>query len=211
MADCGTLGAVSPRRSWLDQQTDVFLAEASAHGLSAPRTAVSSLIDNTVNRVALRMRITPVTARKYFSDDDVRALVHTTAASMAAEAPAAHLADLAPTHTVPVAAAGRTVAGLAIITELAASAGIELEHHELMHALNQTLSLLTEWGAAIEEAAWSEQASVSVHEAVIHRTVRELERGKTHLASGTAPLDGGDPEALARAFNSNITALSAEL
>jgi hypothetical protein len=201
---------VSPR-SWLDQRTDVFLAEASAHGLHAPRKAVASLIDAAVSRVALRMRITPRSARQYVSDDDVRALVHDAAESMTAEAPGTQLADLDPTHTVPIALAGRTVAGLAIITELATSAGTDLDRGELINELNQTLSLITEWGTAIEAAATADNPAVEVHEAAIHRTVREFERGRTHLGSGITPLDGGDPDALSDAFAGNITALRAEL
>jgi hypothetical protein len=139
-----------------------------------------------VNRVVSRMRIARARPEGTSPTTTFAPIVHTTAECMGTEAPGGLLSDLAPTHTVPVAAAGRAVAGLAIITAL--------EHHDLMHALSQTLSLLTEWGAAIEGAAWSEQFSVSLHEAVIPRTVRELERGKTHLASGTAPLDGGDPD-----------------
>jgi hypothetical protein len=195
----------------LDQRTDVFLAEASAHGLQAPRKAVASLIETALSRVALRMRITPRSARQYFSDDEVRALVHDAASSMTAQAPGQQLIDLDPTHTVPIALAGRTVAGLAIITELATTAGADLDRHELINELNQTLSLITEWGTAIEAAASTEQTSVAVHEAAIHRTVREFERGRTHLASGITPLDGGDPDALSNAFAGNIAALREEL
>ena len=41
--------------------------------------------------------------------------------------------------------------------------------------------------------------------------VREFERGRTHLASGITPLDGGDPDALSNAFAGNIAALREEL
>ncbi|WP_143541979.1 hypothetical protein [Rhodococcus sp. 1163] len=42
------------------------------------------------------MRITPRSARQYFSDNGVRALVHDAAASMTAPAPGQQLVDLDP-------------------------------------------------------------------------------------------------------------------
>lgn len=189
----------------------MFLDEANSRGLAAPRKVVSALIETAVNEVAVRMSITPVTARKYFTDDDVRALVHSAAESMSAEAPGAQLSDLDPTHTVPTALAGRTVAGLAIITELAASVGLGSEKADLVHELAQTLSLITAWGISIETAAKAGRHVGAVHEAAIHRTIREFERGKAYLAEGIVPLDGGDPNALAHAFDENVAALRGEL
>ncbi|WP_125458810.1 hypothetical protein [Rhodococcus sp. 1168] len=196
--------------TWIENKVDVFLDEATAHGLNAYRTAVAALIDTAVTRAAIRAGVTHRAAQKNYSDDDVRALVRGAADSLAAEAPGTQLADLRPTHTVPVALAGRTASGLAILTELAASAAGP-DRRELLHGLNQTLSLITEWGVVIEEAATAHQHHVAVPEAAIHRTIREFERGGYHLAAGIAPVDGGDPDSLAQAFDHNIAELRREL
>lgn len=192
------------------EQSQCLLDEAAAHGFNASRTAVAALIDTAVTRAAIRAGVTHRAAQKNYSDD-VRTLVRGAADSLAAEAPGTQLADLRPTHTVPVALAGRTASGLAILTELAASAAGP-DRRELVHGLNQALSLITEWGVVIEEAATTtHQHHVAVPEAAIHRTIREFERGGYHLAAGITPLDGGDPDSLAQAFDHNIAELRREL
>ncbi|WP_216917958.1 hypothetical protein [Nocardia noduli] len=52
---------------------------------------------------------------------------------------------------------------------------------------------------------------IAVHEALIHRTIRELGKGIARLDSGVVPSDGGDPGELRTALNDNIAALHAEL
>jgi hypothetical protein len=84
--------------------------------------------------------------------------------------------------------------------------------YELVHEISQTLSLIVEWGSSIAASEMTNQGHpVTVHEAVIHRTIREFERGKLSLAKGIRPLDGGDPGVLSRAFDDNISALHEEL
>ena len=71
---------------------------------------------------------------------------------------------------------------------------------------------MTTWGLLLERgAARSAGSAVPVPEALIHRTVRELERGVTHLLNGVRPLDGGDTDELRDALERNISELNDEL
>lgn len=63
------------------------------------------------------------------------------------------------------------MAGLPITTEPVTSAGTALDRRELIN----------EWGTAIEAAAADDHPSVAVHDAAIHRTVREFDRRTTHM------------------------------
>lgn len=205
-------------RSWIDNKVDVFLAEAQPLGLTAPRAGVATLIERSVERAALLTDVTARTARRSFTDDQVRELVRAAADDLAAEVPGTQLDDLPVTHTVPVALAARTTAGLAIVTELVASAAGP-DRDDLLGGLQQSLSLITTWGALIEGATAAVPDSfptgagtvLEAPEALLHRSIRELERGRTTLAAGTVPRDGGDAIALAEALGSNIGALAAEL
>lgn len=62
-------------RSWIDNKVDVFRAEAQPLGLTAPRAAVATLIERSVERAALLTGVTARTARQNFTDDHVRDLV----------------------------------------------------------------------------------------------------------------------------------------
>ncbi|WP_338891369.1 hypothetical protein [Rhodococcus sovatensis] len=205
-------------RSWIDNKVDVFLAEAHPLGLTAPRAGVATLIERSVERAALLTGVTARTARQGFTDDHVRDLVRTAAEDLAAEVPGTQLDDLPATHTVPVALAARTTAGLAIVTELVASAAGP-DRDDLLAGLRQSLSLITTWGALIEGATAARSAPsptgaekvIEAPEALLHRSIRELERGRTALAGGTVPRDGGDPIGLAAALGSNAEDLTAEL
>lgn len=196
----------------MTEKVDLFLDELRSQGLNAPRSGVAAIIQNRVDAVAATLRISGTAARRYVTEDSVRELARGSAATLFQEAPGADLLELPATHTVRLGLAGRTVSGLAIVTELATTAHAP-DSQDMQHAAGQGLTLLTTWGLLLERAAAhsASDGTVPVPEALIHRTVRELERGVTHVLSGVHPLDGGDPDALREALESNVMDLNDEL
>lgn len=103
-------------------RVDLFLDELQTHGLDAQRSGVAAIIQDRVAAVAAALRITESAARRYVTEDSIRELAQASASTLLLEAPGADLMDLPATHTVQLGLSGRTVAGLAIVVELASSA-----------------------------------------------------------------------------------------
>ena len=191
---------------------DVFCAEAHRLGLRAPRAAIARLLDGQVRAHAARFGVTEAAARATVTAEDVRALAREVAEPFAKEQPGRDVLDLPVTHTVPLALAARTVAALAIVTDLAAAAAVgDGDGPALLEAVHEPTALIVAWALLIERAATTNDLRVALPEAAIHRAVRELDRGRTHLAAGTGPLDDGDPDRLAHTLALDIAALRAEL
>lgn len=207
---------VSSRENWSDEYIDVFLAEAGRHGLAAPRTAVAGIIDQHTAQVAARLGVTVKAARSRICVDDIRDMARQASEGLAKEEPGEDLLELPVTHTVPLAVVARTVAGLAIASELAAAAAdAGLERGDIVHAGREATALIAAWSLMVERTATDHDTAgvlvVAVPEAALHRAVRELERATVHLDNGIIPLDGGDPDRLRLALVDNITALRGEL
>lgn len=208
--------SVGTSRRWSDRYVDAFCEQAEQLGLTAPRGPVATLIENHVRTVAERLGVTEKTARTNFTIPDAQALARRAAAPFDKEQPGHDLLDLPITHTVPLALAARTIAGLAITAELSASAaGADLD--DVVAAVREPQALIASWGLLIERAALSGRTThpdypdIAVPEAAIHRAVRELDRGLHHLTDDITPLDGGDPTLLSDALTTNRTALQNEL
>lgn len=207
---------VSPRNNWSDEFIDVFLDEAGRHGLTAPRTAVAGIIDRHTAQVALRLGVTVKTARARISVDDIRDITREASAGFARGEPGQELLDIPVTHTVPLAIAARTLACLAITSELAVTAAAaRVDRDDIGHAGSKATALIAAWSSMIERTATDNGndgvQAVAVPEAAIHRALRELARATVHLDAGARPLDGGDPDLLRAALGDTITALLGEL
>ncbi|CAM3327860.1 HNH endonuclease [Williamsia muralis] len=215
------MGRVSTRRQWSDEYVDAFCDQAHQLGLSVPRGAVTELIDDHVRLVATRLGITVKTARSTFSIDDAHALARQAAEPFTHEHPGHDLLDLPITHTIPMALAARTIAGLAITAELAGTAAGP-HRDDVLAAVREPHALISAWALLIERAALTAHTThldtthlytsdIALPEAAIHRALRHLDRGLHHLAAGITTLDGGDPHLLTEALTRNHTALHNEL
>lgn len=205
------------KRRWSDEYVDAFCEHAGQHGLTAPRGAVAALIENHVRTVADRPGITEKTARTNFTIADAQSLAGQAVEPFAKEQPGQDLLDLPITHTIPLALAARTIAGLAIAVELSTSAGGS-DPGDVLAAHRESQALIAAWGLLIERAALTghttsrEYPDIAIPEAAIHRALRELDRGLRHLtAAGVTPADGGDPTMLTDALTTNRIALQNEL
>lgn len=104
-------------------RVDLFLDELQTHGLDAQRSGVAAIISGSGRRghgrAAHRQSPRPagMSPRTPFANS-----AQASASTLLLEAPGADLMDLPATHTVQLGLSGRTVAGLAIVVELASSA-----------------------------------------------------------------------------------------
>ncbi|WP_305779115.1 hypothetical protein [Nocardia nova] len=199
---------MSPRKTWLDARVDVALSELKQYGLNMPRDRMSSDIQARVAAVAAQMGITEKSARTYITDDVVRTVARDLAVSVAHEAPGGDPLELPATHTIPTGLVGRTIAGLSIVAQLAA-ANPPATPDELIFDVSQPTQLIFHWGIAVERAL--DGAVIRIHEALVHRTIRELNRAVASLREGAQTADGNDPEKLAEALERNVQDLQAEL
>ena len=99
-------------RSWRELRIDALLDAVQELGITMSRAAAGELLDERVNFVAERMRVTPATARTYLSDEALAGLARSIAFSLVAETPGAELMGAPRTAAVPVRFVGRVVAGL---------------------------------------------------------------------------------------------------
>ena len=147
---------------------------------------------------------------------DARALVRQAAEPFANEHLGHDLLDLPITHTIPMALAARTIAGLAITAELAGTA-TGPDRDDVLAAVREPHALISAWALLIERAALTgpttnlDTSDIALPEAAIHRALRQLDRGLPPPAAGIPPLDGGDPHLLTEALTRNHTALHHEL
>lgn len=134
---------MAARRTWLDGRIDVLLAALGDYGMDASRTSAAELIEERVEWVSTHMRITPVSARRYLTDDALRELAQTMVVSVADEAPGADVLASPRTAALPIATLGRAVAGLAEAIVLRLGERDEVEHVRTTTAqFAQTLSAL---------------------------------------------------------------------
>ena len=210
-----------PRQTWISKRAAAFVDEASAHGFVADPTAIATMISSRLADTARKMRITEVSARIYLDEATVREWARDAATSLAHEQPGHSVLDLDPTHTVPMALTGRTLAALGIATDIALN-------DDAVTDARQNTALITEWAVLIEhhftdthtdteigasdsDSAAPPTADPAVPAALIHRAARFLTTAVHRLDSGVRPSDNGDGHALARSLDTNIAALIHEL
>ncbi|MGF6889593.1 hypothetical protein ABIA39_009080 [Nocardia sp. GAS34] len=199
---------MSPRRTWQDGRVGLLLAELDKHGLSMSRDHAAEAIRGRVVAVAAQLGVTEKTARTYLTDDVVHDIAHKLAASFAHEAPGQNPLELGATHTVPTSLVGRTVAGLAIVAQLIVT-DEPTGTNKLAFNVRQTTALISDWGISLERT--SDQAAVYVHESLIHRTIREFEKGIARLDDDTDRHLDSDPVPLREALEDNVMQLRKEL
>jgi hypothetical protein len=95
---------VTPRRSWIEDSTDVVVDELGRFDLVASRTHVSELIRGRVTAVATGLNIKEQSARRYLHEEALRDLAREVAVKLADEQPGANLHQLP--RTIPMSPQG---------------------------------------------------------------------------------------------------------
>ncbi|MGY2011591.1 MULTISPECIES: hypothetical protein [Nocardia] len=138
----------------------------------------------------------------------VRSVARDMAVPPAHEAPGGDPLELPATQTIPTSLVGRIITRRVIAAQLVID-NPPAEPNELSADVHQPTDLIFQWGIALERS--EDSAAIRLHEALIHRTTRELLRGTARLRHGARPADGGDPVQLAERPARNVAALCAEL
>jgi hypothetical protein len=194
---------VSPRRSWIEESTDVVVDELSQFDLVASRDHVAAMIRDRVDAVSSQLHVTERTARQYFDDEALRSLARSAAVALAREQPGADLHDEPRTVPMTVNLLCRTIAGLAEaahIRELITDAvGV--------HGALQLISLLAQ---LLHERPDASADPVLLPPAVLTRTIRLLDATAQMLRDGAVVPADVLPEsraALAEAFDTDADVL----
>jgi hypothetical protein len=198
------------RQSWIDGRVDVVLAELKDLGMSASRAAITDLVHERVQWVASQTGVTPAAARRYLTDDALRDLARTMVISVADETPGADILAAARSATVPVAALGRCIAGLAEAMMLRLVELDDLEHVRTTCAqLAQALSAIGQVIAELDGNTSSAGNAVMMPPALVNRAARYLEAAATLVSNGVLPpeFDSTHAAGLAATFSNDAASL----
>jgi hypothetical protein len=198
------------RQSWIDGRVDVVLAELKDLGMSASRAAITDLVHERVQWVASQTGVTPAAARRYLTDDALRDLARTMVISVADETPGADILAAARSATVPVAALGRCIAGLAEAMMLRLVELDDLEHVRTTCAqLAQALSAIGQVIAELDGDTSSAGNAVMMPPALVNRAARYLEAAATLVSNGVLPpeFDSTHAAGLAATFSNDAASL----
>jgi hypothetical protein len=198
------------RQSWIDGRVDVLLAELKDLGMSASRAAITDLVHERVQWVASQTGVTPAAARRYLTDDALRDLARTMVISVADETPGADILAAARSATVPVAALGRCIAGLAEAMMLRLVELDDLEHVRTTCAqLAQALSAIGQVIAELDGDTSSAGNAVMMPPALVNRAARYLEAAATLVSNGVLPpeFDSTHAAGLAATFSNDAASL----
>jgi hypothetical protein len=198
------------RQSWIDGRVDVLLAELKDLGMSASRAAITDLVQERVQWVASQTGVTPAAARRYLTDDALRDLARTMVISVADETPGADILAAARSATVPVAALGRCIAGLAEAMMLRLVELDDLEHVRTTCAqLAQALSAIGQVVAELDGDTSSAGNAVMMPPALVNRAARYLEAAATLVSDGVLPpeFDSTHAAGLAATFSNDAASL----
>jgi hypothetical protein len=198
------------RQSWIDGRVDVVLAELKDLGMSASRAAITDLVHERVQWVASQPGVTPAAARRYLTDDALRDLARTMVISVADETPGADILAAARSATVPVAALGRCIAGLAEAMMLRLVELDDLEHVRTTCAqLAQALSAIGQVIAELDGDTSSAGNAVMMPPALVNRAARYLEAAATLVSNGVLPpeFDSTHAAGLAATFSNDAASL----
>lgn len=202
------------RRTWLDGRVDALLDALAEFDVEASRASVVALIQERIAWVAQNMRVTPVTARRYLTDDAVRDLAKTLVASIADEATGADVLTSPRTAALPVSTLGRAEAALAEAVILRLD-----ERDDIAHVRATTLQLAQALSALGQVAANQTDAVTTVSPlgpvvmmppALLNRAARFLEAAALVIRSdGVLPvgLDAAAATQLADAFDTDAASL----
>jgi hypothetical protein len=198
-----SLGLVTPRRSWLEDSTDVVVDELARFDLIASRAHVSELIRQRVTAVASGLNIKEQSARRYLHEEALRELAREAAVTLADEQPGANLHQLPRTIPMSLQVFGLSVAALAEAAHLR-----ELNADAVgVHGALQMISLFAQLLYELPEASGE---SLFLPRAALTRTARLLDASAQMVRDGAvvAPdLPGDAGPALADAFTRDASTL----
>jgi hypothetical protein len=171
---------MSPRQTWLDERVDVFIDELSGLGLVASREHVAELIGDRVVAVATQVGVGERTARRYFTEGNVRDLARELAVTLADEQPGADVLEGPRTIPMTPASVGRTIAALA------EAAHIRVLNDDAVgtHGALQVISLL---GQILSTSNAVTAGPVLLPQAALTRGARLLEATAAMVGRGITP------------------------
>jgi hypothetical protein len=194
---------VTPRRSWLEESTDVVVDELARFDLVASRAHVSELIHQRVAALASGLRITEQSARRHLQEEALRELACGAAVTLADEQPGADLHQQPRTIPMSLQVLGRSVAALAEAAHLR-----ELNADAVgVHGALQMISLFAQLLHELPEAS---SGPVFLPRAALTRTARLLDATAQTVRDGAVmapdlPADAGS--ALTEAFARDASTL----
>ncbi|WP_280256109.1 hypothetical protein [Nocardia abscessus] len=119
------------------------------------------------------------------------------------------LVELGPTHPISAELVGRTVAALAIVSQLLGNEGSAKSGRDSICDPEQPTKLIVEWGISL---AWADSpVTTYADEALIDSTIRALASGASCLGIGSERVYQGDLVQLHHTLVDTIAALRAPL
>jgi len=194
---------VTPRRSWIEDSTDVVVDELGRFDLVASRTHVSELIRGRVTAVATGLNIKEQSARRYLHEEALRDLAREVAVKLADEQPGANLHQLPRTIPMSPQGFGICIAALA-----------EVGHFRELNAdavgVHGALQLISLFAQVLYEHPEASDESFLLPRAALTRTARLLDAAAQMIRDGavvSADLGSDAGPALADAFTRDASTL----
>lgn len=194
---------MAPRRSWIEDSTDVVVDELARFDLVASRAHVSELIRGRVTAVATGLNIKEQSARRYLHEEALRDLAREVAVRLADEQPGANLHQLPRTIPMSFQGFGLCIAALAEVAHFR-----ELNADTVgVHGALQMISLFAQVLYELPEASCE---SLLLPRAALTRTARLLDASAQMVRNGAVEspdLPGETRPALAEAFARDASTL----
>lgn len=201
-----------PTRTWIDGKAEVLMEELAASGMYLGRETAAGMIKDRVAVVAEQAGITELTARRYFGDEDVRAIARELLFEFVDEQPGADVTQLPRTVLLPFESLGRTFSALAEALQIRAA---NESGDSLVHTVGMGSQIISALGLILaEEAARQTQTgkSVAFPQALLRRAARFI-RAAGHQLAGGGDVPADVPEdhrsALVEALKRDAEALTA--
>jgi hypothetical protein len=194
---------VTPRRSWIEDSTDVVVDELGRFDLVASRAHVSELIRGRITAVATGLDIKEQSARRYLHEEALRDLAREVAVRLADEQPGANLHQLPRTIPMSPQGFGICIAALA-----------EVGHFRELNAdavgVHGALQMISLFAQVLYELPEASEESFFLPRAALTRTARLLDASAQMIRDGavvSADLGTDSGPALADAFARDASTL----
>lgn len=175
------------------------------------RSAAGELLDERVQYVAERMRVTPATARTYLTEEALGGIAREIVFGFVDENPGADLMSAPRTSAVPVRFVGRVFAGLGEVARILLVERDDLEHTrdrvaQVAQAQSHLGLLLTDQVAITDVY---DEPSINVPPALLRRLARLLETAADLVEAGLVghEADPEDSAGLPKAFRRDVELL----